>query len=690
LIAGCAKKEVSDDTIVATWGDSSFTVADFKKLMIDRFGDETNASKQSIMIRYDVLDYKIEREIKLAEVYHRGIDKRESILKICDKQIHTLPMKLDEVIEEKAIELHFNIMVRDRILTEEMIKDFFEHEKDEIRVRHILITTPENITGKDTLQYWQKINEIYDKAKSGDEFTKLVDRYSEDDSIDKDRHGDLGYFRWGRMVDEFQEAAWKLKPGDISPPVYTEYGYHIIKMLDRRSLAEQIRTSQIFIRCSRRADPAETTAAWERAMMILKKAKEHGVDFVQLARQYSEDQMTWVNGDVGFVPRSAMPAEYWDKVFTMKENQVDGPLRTQRGYHIIKVTGKRKVEKSLEDSQERDRIIAALTETYQDTLQDLAKFYVDSVVSAYKIGLDKNVMKLVQNKLSDLDQFYDKTLDGRFNSEELKMILVNDKLGGLKISDLVFAFMENPFPVEYLEDSTLINYVIEPLMLKRYLSDISKKMNLYEHPDALAHGKRQMEHLTQQELEREVLSEKVTPTEAEIQKRYEDYYLNNKLSGPVPSLEDVHYRIISDLLFKNRHKIIKDWYDKLKKSYHLQINKDVIKNIWQIVEPMPEHTIAERKQWRKERKKIGQEAKLKRKKENEINLKLKPGTTQTFRRDGKDIQVKIGQPRYKKDGKVIDPSKSNVKITREGKVIPKKGGDSNKPVIRLKPTKKDK
>ncbi len=121
--------------------------------------------------------------------------------------------------------------------TEEEIKKYYEdHEKEmitpeQVRVRHILMKTDENNSQNDAKE---KINEVYEKVKkSPDKFSSFAEQYSEGPS--SKMGGDLGYFGKGDMVKEFEEAAFSMEVGDISKPVKTRFGYHIIKLIGKKS-----------------------------------------------------------------------------------------------------------------------------------------------------------------------------------------------------------------------------------------------------------------------------------------------------------------------------------------------------------------------------------------------------------------------------------------------------------------------
>jgi len=148
-------------------------------------------------------------------------------------------------------------MLRQQILNKEVLEKvavspkeletyFNEHkdtyvQEEAVHARHILIKVAPDASPEDDQKAKERAKAVLAKAKKGEDFSKLAAQYSEDSS--KDSGGDLGYFGRGRMVKPFEEAAFALKAGQISDPVRSQFGYHIIKVEARReakrlSLAE--------------------------------------------------------------------------------------------------------------------------------------------------------------------------------------------------------------------------------------------------------------------------------------------------------------------------------------------------------------------------------------------------------------------------------------------------------------------
>src|SRR5581483_4572378 len=100
---------------------------------------------------------------------------------------------------------------------------------EQVRASHILLKTD----GKDDAAVKAKAMDIAKQAKAGADFAELAKKYSEDDSNAKNG-GDLDYFARGRMVPEFDQAVFAMTPGQISDPIKTQFGYHIIKLVDKK------------------------------------------------------------------------------------------------------------------------------------------------------------------------------------------------------------------------------------------------------------------------------------------------------------------------------------------------------------------------------------------------------------------------------------------------------------------------
>ena len=198
---------------------------------------------------------------------------------------------------------------------------------EQVRASHILLKTE----GKDDAAVKAKAEEVLKQAKAGDDFAALAKKYSEDEPSAKNG-GDLDYFGKGRMVPEFDQAAFTMEPGAISDLVKTQYGYHVIKVVDKkpattRSLAEvrqQINDQLAFERAqAQAADLSETLGKQiSKPADLDKVAKAQGLT-VQESGFFARTEPIL---GLGPSPEAA------SRAFEMKEGEVAGPLRASRGF----------------------------------------------------------------------------------------------------------------------------------------------------------------------------------------------------------------------------------------------------------------------------------------------------------------------------------------------------------------------
>jgi peptidyl-prolyl cis-trans isomerase C len=159
-------------------------------------------------------------------------------------------------------------------LTEKDYEAYYNEHKKEfenpemVRARHILVAVKPNATEEEKKTALKKAEEILDKAKKGEDFAKLASEYS-DDPGSKAKGGDLGFFTQGSMVGKFEQVAFTLKPGEISPVVETEFGYHIIKVEERKAAEQQPYETvkeQVRAKATQAIQQARLNAFLEKAM----------------------------------------------------------------------------------------------------------------------------------------------------------------------------------------------------------------------------------------------------------------------------------------------------------------------------------------------------------------------------------------------------------------------------------------
>lgn len=239
--------------------------------------------------------------------------------------------------------------VTDTKVTKELIEEAYRRSLKEIRASHILFTLDENAEPADTLKVYNQAMEVRKKILSGENFETIAAQYSQDPSV-KENKGDLGWFSVFRMVYAFESAAYKTKKGEVSFPVRTRFGYHLIKVNDIRENRGQVTVAHIMTLNGQ--NETEATAAKSTIDDVYKKLKQ-GEAFESLAQQFSQDKSS--SGKGGQLQRfgsGELSSEEFENVaFSLKEKgQISEPFQSQFGWHIIKLIEKHPI-KPLEETE---------------------------------------------------------------------------------------------------------------------------------------------------------------------------------------------------------------------------------------------------------------------------------------------------------------------------------------------------
>jgi peptidyl-prolyl cis-trans isomerase C len=222
LIAGCGPRE----PIVAHVGREKITAREFKDELLRRYHTEENAQRQSYQAREKVLQ---DMAVNLA-MYQQGcalgMDKRPQVM-----------AEVEQVARLQALDSLYQTQVVDKVVSEAAARRFYEMGSHEVKARHILLKVPAADSARaDTARILARADSIKRAIAAGLDFKTAAVKFSEDATSAADS-GELGWFQWGRMVDEFEEAAWKTEPGKVVGPVRTPYGYHLILVEEKRPVA---------------------------------------------------------------------------------------------------------------------------------------------------------------------------------------------------------------------------------------------------------------------------------------------------------------------------------------------------------------------------------------------------------------------------------------------------------------------
>ncbi len=244
-----------------------------------------------------------------------------------------------------------NPYLTDKKVSDALIQEAYERTKEEINASHILINCAENALPKDTLAAYNKLLDIKKRLAKGESFDSLALKYSEDPSAVKN-YGLLGWFTAFHMIYPFETQAYKTPKGQVSNPFRTRFGYHIVKVNDRRPARGEVKVAHIMLQTGPSASEATLAEAKAKADTVYMKLQK-GEAFENLVAEYSTDQQSKTNGGAmnWFSSFSNFPEEFKNIAFALSKGETSKPFRTDYGYHILKLIDKRGVPELKEQEE---------------------------------------------------------------------------------------------------------------------------------------------------------------------------------------------------------------------------------------------------------------------------------------------------------------------------------------------------
>ncbi len=242
----------------------------------------------------------------------------------------------------------------DEKVMDSLVKEAYNRMQYDVRVSHILIRVSPDASPSDTLKAWNKINKIRSEIMNGLNFGEAAVKYSEDPSArsrkaipgkqrgHRGNRGDLGYFSVFNMVYPFETAAYTTPVGSVSKPVRTRYGYHLIKVTDKRPAMGIAEVEHIFVALKPGFTPADSAAKAKKIQNIYLKIKE-GMPFEEAAKKYSEDRGSADNG--GKLPKFSsgrIVPQFVSQIDKLQPGQISKPFQTIYGFHIIKLLNRKR------------------------------------------------------------------------------------------------------------------------------------------------------------------------------------------------------------------------------------------------------------------------------------------------------------------------------------------------------------
>lgn len=259
-------------------------------------------------------------------------------------RLDTLPMLKDDYQKytDQLVQNHFV----DKNYIENIWKAQYENMKYDVKVAHIMVKCAPNASPSDTLIAFNKLNYLKQQATK-DNFAKLATENSEDQSS-APKGGLLGFITAFMTFPEFEQPCFQTPIGSISSIFRTQYGYHILHVLDKRAARGKIKVAHIYLKKSAKPEVAEKQIQDAYKQIIAKK-----ITFEDAVKKYTEDASTKeTNGVLNEFGVSEMVSDFEEQCFALKNaGDLSKPFATEYGWHLVKLIEKKPV-KGFEDSKD--------------------------------------------------------------------------------------------------------------------------------------------------------------------------------------------------------------------------------------------------------------------------------------------------------------------------------------------------
>lgn len=442
--------------VLVTINDSIYQVADFERLYnknIDIIVDESQKDVGNYFDLYTL--YKL----RLQNAYNLKLDKSD---------------RINQDITKFRTELAEKYFINESTLNA-LVEEALERSKFEINASHILIAVDELAQPQDTLAAYNQALKIRDEVLNGLSFENAAEKYSNDLSA-KSNKGNLGYFSVFRMVYPFETGAYNTKVGDISLPVRSNFGYHLIKVNNKRATPKPKNIAHILVETK---DINDQQA--KKKINDIYKRLELGDPFHDVAFHFSEDIMTRDNGgNLGMYNEGNLNIEgISDILYDLNFNGAySKPFFSQYGWHIVAVT---KVNDLPNLTDLKDLFLKRVKNDSRAIL--LEKDLIDYLKELYQFKIDQTHLAETVKMLHREEMMNQPKVDSNPDTEKVVATYSDKKITPKNILEHIYSFA-NQYAFlktdELVINKALHNYSLRKLK-EEYDSQLENKFPDFAH-----------------------------------------------------------------------------------------------------------------------------------------------------------------------------------------------------------------
>ena len=420
-----------------------------------------------------------------------------------------------------------------------LVNEAYERKKIDVKASHILVKIPKkNIKSQDTLSFYNKINTARKRVLNGEAFDKVAKEVSEDPSV-KINGGSLGYFSVFRMVYPFEDVAYKTKKGEVSKILKTKFGYHIIKVDDKRPSKGEFEAAHILVR-----DKEKGKSKIDVAYQELIK----GINFKEVVKKYSEDLGTVsLAGRLPKFGTGSMVEAFENNVRNLNAiGDYSKPFKTKFGWHIVQLLKKYPIGSFKEEETE---LIKKVKSTSRAALSK--ESVIKKLRKEYKIKENPKALKSFFNV--EIHELKKQNLKDVLFSIEDKKIYQNDFINfiGYKRNSSIKKLYED------FKNSEIVKYFKNDLVnkepdYKRTLSEYKEGVLLFD-----------------------LMQKKVWSKSSKDTLGLKNFYSNNKEKYNNKTLKEIRGTVINDYQKHLENQLIMN----LKKKSKITVKEKVLKKL---------------------------------------------------------------------------------------------------------------
>ena len=489
---------------------------------IDLIKDESQKDIDNYLQLY--INYKL----KLSEAYSRELHKNNNYKKELKKYT-------------KQLESTF---LTDKVTEEKLLLEAYERTKYEVNVSHVLIRIGED--NNDTIDVYNNILRLRNPLLKNHIDSLIKNHHNGKDLIVED----LGYFSVFKMIYKFENVAYNTKIGEVSMPFRTRFGYHIIKVIDKRNSLGEVNAAHIM---AYKNKPGSKEKIYNLYDSIRK-----GSNFESLAKKYSEDKNTSFKGGRlnPFSSGQLNSIEFENMAFSLnKPNEISSPVETKLGWHIIKLYSKNKLKpigdmKSiLSNKIKRSSRSSIISDSFYAILLDRYNLNYENKNLEYFVSIINDSWEIPDN--IEKDNFLIKIYNKTYNFQDFATYIEENK-SSIKTKskeDIVFSLYKD-FINNNLLEIYKYNLEDENLDYKYILKEYKEGLLLFD-----------------------LMQEKIWNVASSDSINIKEFYQSNK--SKYSSFDDDKGEIISDY----QDFLENNWITELRANNSVTIDKKVLKRI---------------------------------------------------------------------------------------------------------------